>query len=149
MENMSDHFTHKEFIRSKTADKLSIKNTPTDEEIMNGQRLAVAILEPCRARFEKIIRPSSWFRCLELNRAIRSKDTSQHKKGEAVDFTIKGVDLMKVFLFIYNNLLFDQVILEKYNPDTNSGWIHCSYKKVGNRKSALTFDGKTYRNFKE
>ncbi len=149
MENISDNFTHDEFIRSKKADKLSIKNTPTDEEISNGQRLAVAILEPCRARFDRSISPSSWFRCSKLNRAVGSKNTSQHRKGEAVDFTIKGVDLMKVYLFIYNNLLFDQIILERYNPDTNSGWIHCSYKKVGNRKSALTFDGKTYRNFKE
>jgi hypothetical protein len=149
MKNMSENFTYQEFTRSKAALQLGIHNSPSDEEIMNGQRLAFAILEPCRARFEKSISPSSWFRCLKLNRAIGSGDTSQHRKGEAVDFTIKGVDLMKVYLFIYNNLLFDQIILEKYNPDTNSGWIHCSYKKVGNRKSALTFDGKTYRNFKE
>jgi len=41
--------------------------------------------------------------------------------------------------WIYQNLDYDQLILEFWNPDEpNSGWVHCSYKnQIENRKQYL------------
>ena len=41
--------------------------------------------------------------------------------------------------WISENCDFDQLILEFYTPGVpDSGWVHVSYKSVGNRKSVLT-----------
>ena len=80
--------------------------------------------------------------------AIGSKKTSQHAKGQAVDFEINGVPNIQVANWLTNNVDFDQCILEYYKPDDGAaGWIHCSYNEQGsNRKQVLTFDGKKYEN---
>jgi hypothetical protein len=55
--------------------------------------------------------------------------------GEAVDFNVPGVSVPEVCQWIRQNLDFDQLILEKYSPPQNPGWVHCSYKRNGkNRK---------------
>ena len=83
---------------------------------------------------------SSGFRCLKLNRAVGSKDTSQHVLGEAADFEVLGVDNLQTAIYIRDNLDIDQLILEFYTPgDPKSGWIHCSFRRHGeNRKDVLT-----------
>ena len=53
---------------------------------------------------------------------------------------------LKVALWIQNNVDFDQLILEYYTGEANSGWIHVSYHEGSNRKQVLTFDGKSYTN---
>ena len=77
-----------------------------------------------------------------------SSDSSQHVKGQAVDFEIPGVPNIKVAYWLTNNVDFDQCILEFYKPDDGqAGWIHVSYNEKGsNRKQILTFDGKHYEN---
>jgi hypothetical protein len=48
----------------------------------------------------------------------------------AADFEIFGVDNNEVSDWIKENLMFDQLILEYYQPgEPNSGWIHVSYNK--------------------
>jgi len=56
------------------------------------------------------------------------------------------VSNLKVALWIENNVDFDQLILEFYTGEPNSGWIHVSYKDGSNRKQVLTYDGKSYTN---
>ena len=60
---------------------------------------------------------------------------------------VPGVSNYEVAKWITDNCDFDQVILEFYTPGIpDSGWVHVSYKKEGNRKSILTAmkeDGKT------
>ena len=91
---------------------------------------------------------NSGYRSLEVNRKLGSSDSSQHTKGQAVDFEINGVANIKVAHWIKDNCDFDQLILEFYNPkEKNGGWIHCSYNEKGvNRKQVLVFDGKSYEN---
>ena len=57
-----------------------------------------------------------------------------------------SVSNLEVALWIQNNCDFDQLILEYYTGEANSGWIHVSYKDGSNRKQVLTFDGKNYIN---
>ena len=145
---LSKHFSLSEFEKSSTATRLGIKNKAGSGEIKNLTDLCYAVLEPVRAKFEKPILVTSGFRSEELCVAIKSSKTSQHTKGQAVDFEIMGISNLQVALWIQNNCDFDQLILEfwKEEEGANSGWVHCSYKEGSNRKQVLTFDGKEFKN---
>ena len=145
---LSKHFKLEEFEKSSTAIRLNIKNKAGSGEIKNLTDLCYGILEPVRAKFEKPIMVTSGYRGPELCEAIGSKPTSQHTKGEAVDFEIAGVSNLQVAIWIENNCDFDQLILEfwKEEEGPNSGWVHASFVEGSNRKQVLTFDGKSYKN---
>ena len=144
---LSDHFTLEEMIKSPTADKLGIKNTPTAEHIENMKYLCDKILEPVRNFFGKPVTINSSYRNPEVNKAVGGVPTSQHSNGEACDFEIMGIDNKIVADYVADNLEHDQVILEFYNDgDKNSGWVHASIKRNGqNRRQKLLAkkDGKT------
>jgi hypothetical protein len=135
---LSENFSLAEFTRSQTAARLGIDNTPGEAAIEAMRALCKYVLEEVRVHFGRPVFISSGFRSPELNEMIGGKDSSQHKAGEAVDFEVPGVDNLKVAEFIRDNLIFDQLILEFYDPGTpNSGWIHVSIRG-GNRKEVLT-----------
>jgi hypothetical protein len=143
---LSKHFKLSEFTKSQIAARNGLKNLPGSGEVKNLENVCYEILEPVRAKFDRPILISSGFRSLEVNRILGSSDSSQHCKGQAVDFEIAGVPNIKVAYWLQANCDFDQLILEYYRPDEDqSGWVHVSYNEKGaNRKKVLTFDGKTY-----
>ena len=143
---LSKHFTLEEFEKSQTATRKGITNKAGSGEIKNLGDLCYEVLEPVRAKFDKPVTITSGYRSPELSEAIGSKATSQHCLGEAADFEIAGISNLQVALWIENNCDFDQLILEYYTGEANSGWIHVSYKDGSNRKQVLTFDGKSYTN---
>ena len=147
---LSKHFTLQELIKSSTAERRGIKNVPERAEIESLRLVCDNILEPVRQHFGVPMVPSSGYRCLELNRAIGSGDTSQHVKGQAVDFEIPGLANQVLANWIMENVDYDQLILEFYRQeDPNSGWVHCSYdNKEENRKESLRFDGKNWEKLK-
>jgi hypothetical protein len=131
---LSKHFKLEEFTKSMTATRKGIDNTPGAGDIKNLENVCYEILEPVRAKFDKPITVTSGYRSEELCEAIGSKKTSQHAKGQAVDFEIAGVPNIQVAYWIQANCDFDQLILEFYN------------EKGSNRKQVLTYDGKKYDN---
>ena len=142
---LSGHFSLAELTKSQTAVRKGIDNKPTLDHIENLTELCTHILEPTRRNFGKPIVITSGYRSEALCEAIGSKTTSQHAKGEAADFEMFGVDNKELAKYIKNNLVFDQLILEFYNPDDpSSGWVHCSYSKEENRKQSLLYNGKDY-----
>jgi len=142
---LSGHFSLAELTKSQTATRKGIDNKPTLEHIENLTELCVQILEPTRRNFGKPMVITSGYRSEELCEAIGSRTTSQHAKGQAADFEMFGVDNKELAKYIKNNLVFDQIILEFYNPDDpSSGWVHCSYSKEENRKQSLLYNGKDY-----
>ena len=146
---LSKHFKLEEFTKSMTAIRKGIKNEAGSGEIKNLTDLCYGVLEPVRAKFDKPIIVTSGYRSEELCEAIGSKKTSQHAKGQAVDFEIAGVSNLQVALWINNNCDFDQLILEYWKEeenDPNSGWVHCSFVEGSNRKQVLTFDGRQFNN---
>ena len=145
---LSKHFTLEEMTKSMTAARKGIHNTPGAGEIKNLENVCYEILEPVRAKFDRAVTITSGYRSEALCEAIGSKKTSQHAKGQAVDFEIMGIPNIKVAYWLINNVDFDQCILEYYKPDDGqAGWIHVSYNEKGaNRKQVLTFDGKKYEN---
>ena len=142
---LSGHFSLAELTKSQTATRKDIDNKPTLDHIENLTELCTQVLEPTRRNFGKPMVISSGYRSEELCEAIGSSKNSQHAKGEAADFEMFGVDNKELAKYIKNNLVFDQLILEFYNPDDpSSGWVHCSYSKEENRKQSLLYNGKDY-----
>ena len=142
---LSGHFSLAELTKSQTATRKGINNKPTLDHIENLTELCTQVLEPTRRNFGKPMVISSGYRSEELCEAIGSSKNSQHAKGEAADFEMFGVDNKELAKYIKNNLVFDQLILEFYNPDDpSSGWVHCSYSKEENRKQSLLYNGKDY-----
>jgi len=131
------NFKYKEFVKSDTATRLGIDNTPNRQQWENIEKLAVNVLQPIRNKFGSI-RITSGFRSEELCIAIGSFSmingkrvvTSNHARGEASDIepAVKGVTLMDLAEWSYNNLEFRTLICE-YFPE---GWIHIDYREDGN-----------------
>ena len=122
---LTEHFDLEEFTDSQTADRVGIDNTPPPEAIEAMRALCTHVLEPLRAALGPVS-ISSGYRCLALNRAIRSKDSSQHVRGEAADISVKGLTLAEVFNWLQAGGGFDQLIRE-FPP---RGWVHVSYAYV-------------------
>lgn len=138
---LSENFTLEEATFSETASRNNIDNTP-DEATLEKMKFTASNMENVRLLLDKPIIVSSWFRCLELNRTIKSKDTSQHVLGEAVDFKCPkfGTPRKIVETILNAEISFDQLILE-YNS-----WVHVSFKSK-NRNQVLIIDTKGTRIF--
>lgn len=151
--NLSSNFTLAECVKSQTALRKGIDNTPNEEQITALRRLAIEVLQPVRVHFNRPVVITSGYRCVDLCAAIGSKANSQHAKGQAADFEIPGVPNPEVAAYIRDNLPFDQLILEFYDPaeGPNSGWVHCSYvSEADNRKALLTINSQgTFSGFLE
>lgn len=136
--NLSANFSLAEMVKSQTALRKGIDNTPDQSAIDNMEKLCTAILQPVRDHFGIPFTPSSGYRSPELCIAVGSTIKSQHAKGQAVDFEVPGVSNMELAEWIRDNLEFDQLILECYTGG-NTGWVHCSYVHEP-RKEVLTYD---------
>lgn len=136
---LSENFTLREYIKSQTAARRGFDNMPTEPELENAIALFENVAQPIRDHFGPTI-ITSGYRSEELNSAIGGSPRSQHKVGEAVDLEVPGVATAEVAQWIADNLTFDQLILEFYDPsDVNSGWTHVSYVRKGsNRGETLT-----------
>jgi len=135
---LSKNFSLKELTKSQTAARKDIDNTPSPEHQENLKLLCTHILQPVRDRFERVVSVSSGYRSEALCLAIGSKTTSQHAKGQAADFEIYELSNKELADYIYENLEYDQLILEYWKKeDPNAGWVHCSFDDRVNRKQYL------------
>ncbi len=137
---ISEHLDLSEIIRSDSAKRKGISNMPTEEHINNFKLLADKVFEPIRNHFAVPIHISSGYRSKELNDAIGGSLTSQHCTGEAIDIDMdgspSGVTNKKVFDFIKDNLIFDQLIYE-FGNDSNPDWVHVSYESTGKQRKQI------------
>jgi hypothetical protein len=136
---LSDNFTLAEFIKSQTALRLDIDNTPEEEHLEAAMALFGVVVQPVRDHFGPTT-INSGYRGPKLNKAVGGSSKSQHCKGEAVDIECPGVANYDIAKWIEDNLEYDQLILEFYTPGIpDSGWVHVSYKDSDdNRKQSLT-----------
>lgn len=140
-EKLSPHFALSEFLRSETAARLGIDNTPAPEILHALQRNAEC-LEDVRRLLGVPMHISSGYRSLVLNRAIGSKDSSAHVDGRAVDFDAPqfGSPLNICHRIVASDITFDQLIFEHT-------WVHIAWPKAGTipRRQVLTLmPGGTY-----
>ena len=135
---VSKNFALSEMVKSATAERLNVDNSPSDIHLVNLTHLAIHILQPVRDQF-CVITINSGYRSPALNAKVGGSKTSQHCNGQAADFESFSTPNPDLAKWIANNLEFDQLILEFYDGvNPNSGWVHCSYNLMGNRKKILT-----------
>ena len=136
---LTQNFSLEEMCKSETGLRLGLDNEPNDEQLANLVALCECVLQPVRDHFGKGVKVNSGLRTLAVNRAIGSKDTSDHVKGMAADIERPGVANAELAQWIADNLEFRQVILEFYTPGIpDSGWVHVSYNPGDNKKQTLT-----------
>jgi hypothetical protein len=127
---LSPHFHLSEFTASQTATRLMIDNIPGPDEIAAMKLLCRKVLEPVRENYGKPVIISSGYRSEELNRALMGSRSSQHIRGQAVDFEIAGLSNLTICRWMERRLNYDQLILEFYTPgEPASGWVHVSYRE--------------------
>ena len=145
---ISKHISYIEGVRSNTATRRGIDNTPNAEQLDNMELVAEEVFEPLRAYVGGPIKINSFFRCPELNKAIGGSSKSQHCKGQAIDIddTFGRMTNAEMYHWIKDYLDFDQMIWE-FGDDDNPDWVHVSYvspEKNRNRcLKAYREDGKT------
>lgn len=137
--NLSQHFTLDEFTLSGEASRRGISNDAPADLLPVLKRTALG-METVRVRLGGMpILISSGFRSLALNRALGSKDTSQHVKGEAVDFICPryGSPTNIVAALKDSDVPYDQLILEF--AQQGRGWVHVSFS-ASPRRQAFALD---------
>jgi len=124
---LSKNLSLDEVIKSNTAIRRGIDNTPTEEHIKNLKYIAEKIFQPIREHFGVPIYISSGYRSQALNEAIGGSSRSFHSHGMALDLDQdgknKGVSNADVFYYIKNNLPFTELIWE-FGNETNPNWVH-------------------------
>ena len=133
--NLTPHFTLDELTFT---DHRELDNTPPPDVIVNLRRLA-DFLEQVRALLgNKPIVVNSGYRSFAVNRAVGSKDSSQHRLGCAADIRVPGLTPDDVVRAIRSSgLPYDQVIREF------DRWTHVSipnHVADAARKQALIID---------
>ena len=132
MMQLSKNFKLNEFTASQTATRKGIDNTPA-APIIERLRMLANTMEQVRSLLgDNSIRISSGYRCLALNRAIGSGDSSAHVQGYAVDFTCPNFGTPKEVAnkIAESAIKYDQIIFEQ-------NWVHLSVDPR-NRRDVLT-----------
>lgn len=122
---MAKYFKAAEMLKSETADKNKIKNTPSAEIEQNIEEL-LEVLDDLREFYGKPIRITSGYRCTELNRLVGGSPTSAHVIGYAADLqpigdTFENFKAEVLRWLDKSGVKFDQCIIER-NKSTQ--WVH-------------------------
>ena len=132
---LSEHFSLEELTHT---DHREFDNTPNEAELKNIQRLAEFLEQIKTVLGGKPIMVNSAFRSKQVNDAVGSKDTSQHRIGCAADIRVPAMTPDEVVkAIIASDLGYDQVIREF------DRWTHISIPNVAGaapRKSKLIID---------
>lgn len=151
---MSQYFTFEEMIRSATADKLGIDNTPKEKYIQDNLTELIEVLDGVREAWTIMCEKNSWgtaaiivncgYRCDALNEAVKGSKTSAHNIGAAADIEPKNQKNKEFLRFLEQYLLdnhipFDQLLSEY--PDKNGvpSWIHIGLKNRQGKQRRMVF----------
>ena len=133
--NLTEHFTFEELTHT---DHREFDNTPNEQELENLKRLAAFLEEVKSVLGGKPIMVNSAFRSKQVNDAVGSKDSSQHRVGCAADIRVPAMTPDEVVkAIIASSLGYDQVIREF------DRWTHISVPNTPDlapRKSKLIID---------
>ena len=133
--NLSPNFTLDELTHT---DHRQFDNTPNATEMANLVRLAAFLEEVKSVVGNKPVMINSAFRCKEVNDAVGSKDTSQHRIGCAADIRVPSMTPDEVVkAVIASGIGYDQIIREF------DRWTHISIPSVAGdnpRRQALIID---------
>jgi hypothetical protein len=142
MTHLSKHFTLAELT---VTDHREFDNSPTQEEISNLQRLAQLLEQVKEAIGGKPVMINSAFRCKQVNDAVGSKDTSQHRHGCAADLRVPGMTPDQVVRAVIAAGLPYQQLIREFDR-----WTHISITNEPNaepKRQVLIIDKLGTRQF--
>jgi len=135
MTQLSPHFSLEELTHT---DHRQYDNTPNQDELANLNRLASFLEQVKSVLGGKPIMINSAFRSKQVNDAVGSKDTSQHRIGCAADLRVPGMTPDEVVkAIIASGIGYDQIIREF------DRWTHISvpnHPEDKPRQQALIID---------
>lgn len=136
---LTKNFSLVEMVKSETALRNGLDNTPTPEVIGNLRILCEKVLQPLRTAYDRGVKVNSGYRSPDVNAAVGGSRTSDHTRGQAADIEIPGVSNYDLARYIEQNLPYTQLILEFYTPGIpDSGWVHVSYNPADLKRQSLT-----------
>lgn len=128
-------FTIAEFLRSDTALRRGIDNTPNATVLANITNILIPGMQRVRDLLAAPVLVSSGYRSLALNAAIGGSGRSQHVQGLACDFRAPGfgtpLEISRKLAENQASLRFDQLIFE-------GTWVHISFVSGKPRGQVLT-----------
>lgn len=136
---LTENFSLNEMIKSETALRHGLDNTPPDDVVENLRNLCIYVLQPLRTAYGRGIKVNSGYRAPDVNAAVGGSRTSDHCRGMAADIEIPGVANADLANYIAQYFNFTQLILEFYTPGIpDSGWVHVSYDPNNLKRQCLT-----------
>lgn len=132
---LSQFMSLEEAIRSATAERHGIENTPNDDQMANMIFVSNNIFDCIREFVQSQLTCSSFLRVPELNRILGSSDRSFHTFGAAIDLKRIGSSYTykQIFDFIRNELMFSELIWE-FGTEDEPAWVHVAYLPGDERK---------------
>lgn len=134
-ERVSDDFWLSEFLRSQTAVRKGLENTPTALAMGNIKHVLAPGMQRVRNALGSPVIISSGFRSQQVNAAVGGSKTSQHMSGAAADFVSPQFgtprSVAKYIMERSGEIKFDQLILE-------GQWVHISFTRDSPRSEVLT-----------
>ena len=158
VKKISKYVTTLEAIKSNTAARHGIDNTPSIEALDNMRNLGAKFFDPLRKRVKQAVYISSFYRSKALNTKLGGAKGSDHLTGEAIDIDMDIAIKSKlsnndIFHIIRKEFRFYKLIAE-YPVDGILKWVHVSYMKddaLNDKKTiliAVRENGKTkYLNY--
>lgn len=142
MTHITPHFTLDELTFT---DHREFDNTPDAVALANLKRLANLLEQVKVVLGGKPILVNSAYRSKQVNDAVGSKDTSQHRIGCAADIRVPGMTPDQVVKAIrLSGIIFDQLIREF------DRWVHISVPRTVDtpaRRQTLIIDRAGTRNY--
>lgn len=132
---LTQNFTLEELIKSDTANKYNIDNSPNEKTISTLKSLCENILQPIRDKLGKAIIVTSGYRCEKLNKKVGGVSTSQHVKGEAAD--IECYDNKKLFDLISDMVKKGEIKVGQLIDEHKYSWVHVSLPNLKNNNQIL------------
>lgn len=134
MTNLTSHFSLEDLVRSQTALRHGLDNSPPASVQSNLRRLCVDLLEPIRDHFGEVFIDSG-YRSPAVNLAVGGKPTSAHLDGRAADIVVPGIPVLGVTRWIVeeSGLGYERCIYEY------GGWTHVQIPRIGEMPKHLAF----------
>lgn len=132
-----------------TSKVASGKNNPDSQAILDNLVNLASVLQGIKDALGIPIVISSGYRNDTVNRAVGGAANSDHKLGEAVDFTSPNARPNEIVdAIIAMKVPFKQLILE--TPPGRNPWVHLSVSRstTSNKNTALAYSGGAYMPYK-
>lgn len=135
---LTQHFNLHEATYSAKAISLELDNQPNERELETIKITAAKMELVRKVLGNRPIIVTSWFRSPKLNQAVGGSPTSQHQRGEAVDFKCPRFGSPRAICLKLmqhrEELGYDQIILEPT-------WVHISFTDGQPRRQELIYTG--------